>query len=377
MELQPATTSDGAIIAPKQKGEFGPNAASEVAPGGSTGPGSREGRTLFLSPRRWSVLYLLIALVVGFGLANPSSFLTVSTLKLIADQYSIQGLVGLALLLPLVTGQYDLTVGATAGLAGMMSALVLANVTTNLAVAVIVGLGTGLVVGVINAIVVNAMRIDSFIGTLATSGVVTAVATAISGGNTIAKNVSGSFETRLALANVGGINAPIGTFIVICVILYFALERTPYGRRLYAVGFEIDAARLVGINVTQRRVEALIIAGVIAGGAGVLATAQIGAGDPATGPAYLLPAFSVAFLGATQIRPGRFNVGGLILAVALLGTANIGITIIGGPDWVSGVFDGVILVAAVAATVAKTGRLFGRTWAGRLRRRQSSTVPVS
>ena len=93
-----------------------------------------------------------------------------------------------------------------------------------------------------------------------------------------------------------------------------------------------------------------MVSAVLAGLAGILATAMIGAGNPATGPDLLLPAFAVAFLGATQFRSGRFNVWGTVVAVLLLGTGNIGLLVIGGPPWLPNMFEGVMLISAVALT---------------------------
>jgi ribose transport system permease protein len=95
---------------------------------------------------------------------------------------------------------------------------------------------------------------------------------------------------------------------------------------------------------------AFVTSAVIAGFAGMVLAARVSSGSPTAGPAYLIPAFSAAFLGATQFRQGRFNPWGTVIAVLLLGTGNVGLLLAGGPNWTPTLFEGVVLIAAVALT---------------------------
>lgn len=311
------------------------------------------GALTWISPRTIGAIYVLVTLIVIFSVMSPSVFATVGTAKLVLNEYAVTALVGVALLLPLASGLYDLSVGSVAGLSGIASAWTLAHGVNNALVAVLVGLAVAAVVGFVNAFVVLVLRIDSFIGTLATSSIATAIATAVSGDNTIAKNVSGSFQHDIALVNIGGVTVPVLVALAVSVLLYIVLQKTGFGRRAYAIGFDTEVARLGGVRVGAVRFTSLMTSATIAGLAGVVATAQIGAGNPATGPNYLLPAFAVAFLGATQFHSGRFNTWGAIVAVLLLGTGDVGLLTVGGPSWSPDVFDGAVLIAAVGLTSAR------------------------
>lgn len=302
-----------------------------------------------LGPRNIGAIYVLITLIIVFSIWNPSIFANLGTAKLILNQYSFTGLVGLALLLPLTTGLFDLSVGSVAALAGITSAWTLANVSPSPLLALATGLGVALGVGIFNIVVVEVLGIDSFIGTLATGSIAIALAAAISGDQYIVHNV-GAFQKDVALRNLQGVTLPVFITLVIALGLYVVLEKTAFGRRAYAVGFDSEVARLGGVSVHAIRAVALVVSAVLAGLAGILATAMIGAGNPATGPDLLLPAFAVAFLGATQFRSGRFNVWGTVVAVLLLGTGNIGLLVIGGPPWLPNMFEGVMLISAVALT---------------------------
>jgi ribose transport system permease protein len=252
-----------------------------------------------------------------------------------------------------------------------MAAWCLANVSTSPALAVLFGLAAALVIGLINAAVVLGMGVDSFIGTLATSSIYTAIAVAVSGEEPISKNVNGAFSSDIALKNLGGVTIPVLYMIVIVLLIAYALERTVFGRHSYAIGFDQEVARLGGVRVRTTQAMCLVACSLIAGVAGISETAVLGAGSPESGPNYLLPGFAAAFLGATQFRHGRFNPWGAVVAVLLLGTGDVGLLTVGAPSWSPDVFEGVMLIAAVALTSAQG---FGPL--PRLRRRFSSTSKV-
>jgi ribose transport system permease protein len=135
--------------------------------------------------------------------------------------------------------------------------------------------------------------------------------------------------------------------LAVGLVVWYLLERTPLGRRVYATGGNIEAARLAGVRVAAVVICSLIACATIAAFAGMLVTANLGTGDPTIGPAYLLPAFSAAFLGSTQFRGGRFNVWGTIVAVYVLATGVKGLQLAGAPIWIPDLFNGVALLLAV------------------------------
>lgn len=140
---------------------------------------------------------------------------------------------------------------------------------------------------------------------------------------------------------------PVYYLLVLAIVIWFVLEHTPVGRRVYATGGGADAARLAGVRTSRVIFAAFVASAVIASLAGVLQTASIGTGDPNIGPSYLLPAFAAAFLGSTQIKPGRFNVWGTVLAVYVLATGVKGLQLAGAPFWLPDLFNGVALLLAV------------------------------
>jgi ribose transport system permease protein len=134
-------------------------------------------------------------------------------------------------------------------------------------------------------------------------------------------------------------------------VIWYVMQHTPLGRWLYFVGSGRSVAKLNGIPVPQIRAGALVASAIAATGAGMLLAGSQGAGDPSVGTNYLLPAFAAVFLGGTAIHPGRFNAWGTVIAVYLVVVGIVGLTLTtGASGWIADVFNGGVLVLAVAAS---------------------------
>jgi len=155
---------------------------------------------------------------------------------------------------------------------------------------------------------------------------------------------------KISQTSIDGWTLPVFYLIVVAVLVWYLLEQTATGRRLYATGFNTDAARLAGVRVSRLRFGSLLASGLLAGAAGILLASTVGSGSPEVGTPYLLPVFASAFLGATQLKRGRFNAGGTIIAVLLLGTGVVGLGLVGAHAWAQQMFVGVVLIASLAVT---------------------------
>jgi len=319
----------------------------------------------FLSPTNIGVVYVWIAIVILFSLLEPSSFPTSQTAKSILNQYAITGIAALALVVPLSTGVYDLSIGFVIGFGGVLVAYLLKETSLSPVICGLITIVACAGVGLLNSLVVVALRVDSFIGTLGTGAIIASLTAAITHGQTIVGRVGGSYSD-MATTRVGGIQLPVFYMLAIMIVLGYWLERTGRGRQIYATGFDREAARLSGAPVDRLTVIALVTSAAVAGFAGMVLAAQVSSGSPEAGPSYLIPAFSAAFLASTQFRRGRFNTWGTVIGVLLLGTGNVGLLIVGGPTWTPQLFEGTVLIAAVALSSA--GRV---AFLSRLRRRRA------
>jgi ribose transport system permease protein len=306
--------------------------------------------------RRASALYVFAAIFLLFALWIPNTFLTSTNWKTLIDDSAITSLAAVGLVLPLAAGVFDLAIGTEVGFGAIVVAWLLINRGVPMVPAILLTLVGGALVGLVSALLVVKVRIDSFIATLGISSILTAVITWVSGGEQIL-GLSPSFQD-LGTKQIFGLTLPVYLMLAVALIVWYVLERTPIGRRIYATGGNPEAARLAGVNTSAVIIGALIGCGVIAAGAGLLVSSNLATGDPTIGPAYLLPAFSAAFLGSTQFRAGRFNVWGTVVAVYVLATGVKGLQLAGAPVWIPDLFNGLALIIAVG--IAKYERAQGR-----------------
>ncbi|HWJ10255.1 MAG TPA: ABC transporter permease, partial [Nocardioides sp.] len=277
-------------------------------------------------------------------------------------------LAALAIIIPLSARVFDLSFAYTMSLSGVTSAYFIAEHDWPLWQAVAAGLGAALVVGFINAVVVVVMRVDSLIGTLATGSLIQAFITFVTNEVPITDaKLFGAFSD-LGQKEALGVTLPVIYMAVLAVGLWYVLEHTALGRRIYATGFNPEAARLSGIATKRIQFGSLLVAALLSGWAGITLAAILGSGSPTAGTPYLLPAFAAAFLGATQLKPGRFNAWGTLLGVLTLGAGTTGLALAAAPPWAANMFTGVVLIAALAVTTVERNPGGGRWWRRRTRR---------
>jgi ribose transport system permease protein len=307
----------------------------------------RRGWTLGVD--RFSGVYVWIVFIVGFGIWSPHAFLTVSTLHSVASSQAIDALIAIAVMIPLAAGAFDLSVGANANLAGIVAVVVQVDWHWTVLPAVLLAVAVGAAVGLVNSFIVVKLGVSSFIATLGMGSILAAVQVIVTGNEQPSPVLTTGWNNFTQL-QVGGFQIVVIYLLAISVVAWWFLEHTPAGRYLYATGANMDAARLSGVRVDRWTSASLVIGGSLAGLAGVLGTSLSGP-SLTFGATLLLPAFAAAFLGSTQIHPGRFNVLGTILMIYVLATGVEGLQLVSGQQWLNDMFDGVALIVAVALAV--------------------------
>lgn len=322
-------------------------------------PISARVRTL-LGFRNISAIYILVVLLVIFSFWIPDLFWTETTLRTLLDSQAIVALAAVGLVIPLSAGVFDLAIGYQVGLAGIVVGWLLVKHDVPIPLAVLVAVIGGLLVGLVSGLLVVKARINSFIATLGISSLLAAAITAISDGRQIL-DLPTSFSD-FGTKGVGFVTFSVIVMLVVAALVWYVLERTPVGRRVYATGGNLEAAKLAGIRTSTVVIGSLMAGGAIAALAGVMVTARLANADPTVGPSYMLPAFTAAFLGSTQFKGGRFNVWGTILAVYVLAVGVKGLQLGGAPVWIPDAFNGASLLLAVgmAAFASPSGRSAGR-----------------
>jgi len=337
----------------------GAEPATTAEPGGT--PGGQRGRRLRgfnVGLDRFSGLYVWAALILIFGLWVPDLFLTSSNFRIIASSQAVAAITALGLLVPVACGVFDLSVAGTLGVAETITIYMQAG-GHGTWLGIVCGLAAGLGIGLVNAFVVIKLRVDSFIATLGMSSILLAAAEAITN-NAYISAPTGTAFSGFGQKTIWGLPLPVFYMIGIGIVLWWVLEYTPVGRYLYGIGGNPQAARLAGVRVNRITTGAFITSGIVSAFAGLVLAAELGSGSPDVSSAYLLPAFSAVFLGATQIRPGRVNVLGTLIAIFLLATGVKGLQLAGAPGYISDLFNGAALIVAVALAARTRGRRNGR-----------------
>jgi ribose transport system permease protein len=317
---------------------------------------------------RFSGLYLWVVFIIVFGVWIPGLFLSMSTVHLIASTQAVSAIIALAVLIPMVCGQFDLSVGANANLTGMVAIVVQLKLGWSLAPTLLLSLGIGLLVGLVNGLIVVRLNVNSFIATLGMGSVLSAFTLIVTNSQEEAVPASTAWN-NMTQYKVFGFQVIIYYLIALALIAWWVLERTPTGRYMRAAGGNPEAARLSGIRINRLSWWSLIASGGVAGLAGILYTSLTGP-SLTFGPSLLLPGFAAVFLGSTQFQPGRFNVWGTMLAIFVLATGIEGLQLVSGAEWIGDLFNGVALIVAVALAANRRGKPLLR----RRRRAGSSTV---
>lgn len=294
-------------------------------------------------------LILVFAAVFVFFAVNPQTgdtFLSLASLNAVLADQAVVGLVALAMVLPLIGHYFDLSVAATVGAVNLMVSATIANYSWPVPASLLAGALTGTVIGLVVGYLVAKLRLNAFITTFGVYVLLVGLSEWYTGGSQITNLPPsiGSWGSGLWL----GVPLPFWLLLVVSAVLWFVLAHTPYGRYLESIGSNEPAAKLVGINTDRYILLSFVGSGLISGIAGALLTSRLGGGNATSGASFLFPAFAAIFLGATVIRPGKYNVWGTVIAVYFVGFTVSGIILLGADSWVYHVFNGGALVVAVA-----------------------------
>lgn len=294
----------------------------------------------------YGLVILTLILILLFSILLPKTFPTLLNLRAILSDKSIIALLSLAAMVPMAAGRIDLTVGYGIVIWHILaiSLQTLLGVPWQLAVVIVLMLGG--FVGLLNGLLVEVARIDSFIATLGTGTILYALALWHTGGRQMVGVLPDGFY---AINGTFVFGLPVTAYYIfaIAIAMWLVLEYTPVGRFLYAIGANQRAAELNGISSRKFVVGAFVTSGLLTALAGVLLASKLRIGQASVGLEYLLPALVGAFLGSTTIKPGRVNVWGTIVGVAILAVGISGIQQFGGSFWVEPMFNGVTLLVAI------------------------------
>jgi D-xylose transport system permease protein len=355
--------------------------------------------------RTYTMVFALIVIWIAFSLPQDSVFLTARNFSLLMRQATITGVLAVGMLMVILPGHIDLSIGSIAGLTGALAAIAQAWWGYGLIPSLAIGIVTGLIIGLVQGALVAYANIPAFIVTLGGLLAWRGVVKGITKGNTIPVGLSdfkaigqcylmngvglglavaavlaivffafrrhqaqrrhGAEQSTLKLAlqiivpsvlviifiytlnQYSGVPIPVVILIVVALIGAFLTQNTTFGRYLYAIGGNADAARLSGINIKRHVLSVFCIMGALAGLGGIIYTARVGSASPDAGRLLELDAIAACVIGGTSLMGGRGTVFGAILGAIFMASLDNGMSLRNYQDFTQDIVKGVILVAAV------------------------------
>ncbi|MFE5764924.1 ABC transporter permease [Streptomyces sp. NPDC056492] len=308
-----------------------------------------------LGGQNLSLIGALVLVLALFGFLNDN-YLSLSNIQVIGEAATITGLLAVVQTVVIICGGLDISVGSQAGLASVVSAMVFTSGGSNPYLGMAVAIGVGVLVGVVNGVAIVYGRVNPTIATLAGLAAYKGVAQLVSGGRAQGYVLNDPLFVFLGRGKIAGVPVMIWILAVVALAVHVLLKYTDIGRNVYAIGGNDTAARLAGININKYLVAVYALIGVVAAVAGILLTARTGSGQPVSGSEGLeLKAITAAALGGCALKGGKGGIGGTLLAVALLGALENGLTVQGINTFWQNVAQGALLVAAVVIQQRRSG----------------------
>ena len=307
--------------------------------------GAREGAGAELL-KKWGTLAGFIVLCAVFSLLKPGIFPTPGNWSNIIDQAATLAIVAAAVTMVMATGDFDLSVGAIASLAGVVSVGAMTQAGGGLGLGIAAGLAVGALAGALNGLLVAYGNLSAFVATLATMTGIGGIALFATGGSTLFAGIPEGFRF-LGQGYLGPIPMAILIMLAVVLVIWIVMERTVFGRKLYAIGGNPEATRLAGVNVRLVRLGGFVISGLGAALAGVVLSSRLFSAHPQAGNPFMLNSAAAVFLGATAFREGEPHIAGTLLGVLIMGVLGNGMNILGVNSYVQQVLTGAIIICAV------------------------------
>jgi ribose transport system permease protein len=314
--------------------------------------------------RRYGTLVGFV-LILGFFWVNlPETFMTARNWLNITQQLSMLMVVAAGMTIVMVMGDFDLSVGSAASLSGIVAGVLFAAGYPIWAAVGLALLG-GLIGGLINGVLVAFVGILPFVATLAMLTVISGAAFVLSGGKTISgasipPDFSNFARGGIPLGEIGGVAVMLPNLTIVAALVMLAvwvlLEQTTFGRRLYAIGGNIEAAHLSGVPVRRLKLIAFALTGLSAAGAGLMYASRVASANPTQGSGLMLNAIAAVFLGMTMSEQGEPRILATLIGVLILGVLDNGLTQLSVDSYVRQILVGAIIILAVALSSIVKGR---------------------
>lgn len=292
----------------------------------------------------WGILAGLIGICAVFGIAAPN-FISASNLLNVLRQVSTNGIIAFAMTFVIIIGGIDLSVGAVSAAAMMVTTCTIAYWDVSIACGVLLGLGFGVLVGFINGVIISKAEMAPFIVTLAMTTIVRGIAYITSNAKPVRV-----FDEGFSLIGggfIGPISFPVIYMIVILVIMSVILYKTKFGRYVYAIGGNREAARFSGIHIARIEISVYVISGLFSAISGIILASRMYTGQPTTGEGAELDAIAAVVLGGASLTGGVGGLGGTVIGVLIIGILSNGLNMLNVSYYYQLIIKGIVILLAV------------------------------
>lgn len=288
------------------------------------------------------IAFILLCAILSF---STSKFLQISNMVNILRQISISSVLAIGVTFVVITGGIDLSLGSVVAITGVMTAKFAHPDTYSIIVPILIGLAVGVVIGLFVGTLVTFGKVPSFIVTLGVMTVARGGALIIAEGRPIS-NLSKDFQF-IGGGEFFGIPFSIIIMVVVFFIALFVLNKTKFGRYVYAIGGNEEAARACGIKVNKTKMLVYVICSCLAGLAGIVQTSRIAVGQPSIGEGYEMDAIAAVVIGGVSLSGGKGTVIGTIVGALIIGVLNNGLDLLNVSSYWQSVVKGLIIIGAV------------------------------
>ena len=303
--------------------------------------------------QKYGLLVAFLIICTVLSLRSPA-FLTVANGINVLRQTSINAILAVGVTYVILTGGIDLSLGSVVAVTGVLAATFAHGGAYPLLVPLAAGLGGGVLIGVLNGVIITRFRVAPFIVTLGMMTIARGAALIISKGRPVS-DLSASFNV-IGNGSLLGIPIPVIVLAGVFLVSYFVLRKTTFGRYVYAVGGNEEAARASGIKTARIKIVSYSICAGLAGLAGIIQASRITTGQPNAGISYELDAIAAVVIGGTSLSGGIGGVTGTILGALLIGTLNNGLDLLNVSSYYQQVVKGLIIIGAVMLDRAKCSK---------------------
>lgn len=303
--------------------------------------------------RNMGTIIGLLVLVVIVTISTPK-FMTSSNILNLLKSNSVNAIISCGMLLAILMGEIDISVGSTVGLTGVIGAYLLTNMGVPAPVTVLCCLLIGALVGIINGVAISYLKVPAFVATLATQSIGRGLTEIISGGITI--RVTEESFVKLGSASVGGISVIIIYAAVVILVTWIMLNKTKFGYYIYALGGNKIAAQYSGVNVKRVNMIPYIFIGFLCGMGGIIWSARLGSAAATLGQGFEMDAIAAVVIGGTSMSGGVGTVGGTFIGLLIIGVITNGLNLMGINSFWQEVLKGIIILAAVILDVVRKSK---------------------